>query len=215
MNYYEYILDPWNIFVALFSGYTVYYLTEVVKRPYLAAKDGPFKKFLMANVPTCGDRFWPTFWCVESRAHTIFANILRQNAIARINYRREVLSLKDGGEVALDWLEDNCAKDAPIIVILPGLTGESQAEYVKFLVTGANKNWNSNCRVQQSRPWNTTQGMAIKFYHLGLTKFPLSIYRHRDYIAPRTAKIYVKLLHMCAETIRGLKLVRQEYHSVD
>lgn len=49
-----------------------------------------------------------------------------------------MLRLKDGGEVALDWLETDCASDAPIIVILPGLTGESQAEYVKCLVTQAN-----------------------------------------------------------------------------
>jgi abhydrolase domain-containing protein 1/3 len=47
--------------------------------------------------------------------------------------------LKDGGEVALDWLETGCKKDSPIIIILPGLTGESQAEYIKFLVMAANQ----------------------------------------------------------------------------
>lgn len=50
---------------------------------------------------------------------------------------RELLPLKDGGEVALDWLDTGCADDAPIIIILPGLTGESQAEYVKCLVSQA------------------------------------------------------------------------------
>lgn len=52
---------------------------------------------------------------------------------------REVLHLKDGGEVALDWLTNGCSDDAPIIIILPGLTGESQAEYIKCLVTEANQ----------------------------------------------------------------------------
>lgn len=51
---------------------------------------------------------------------------------------REVLRLKDGGEVALDWLEVGCQSDAPIVLILPGLTGESQAEYIKCLVAEAN-----------------------------------------------------------------------------
>lgn len=46
--------------------------------------------------------------------------------------------MKDGGEVALDWLEDGCAANAPVIIILPGLTGESQAEYIKCLVNQAN-----------------------------------------------------------------------------
>lgn len=45
--------------------------------------------------------------------------------------------LKDGGQVALDWL--NCGdENTPIVIILPGLTGESQAEYIKFLVMAAN-----------------------------------------------------------------------------
>lgn len=40
--------------------------------------------------------------------------------------------------MALDWLETGCAHDAPIVIILPGLTGESQAEYIKCLVSQAN-----------------------------------------------------------------------------
>jgi abhydrolase domain-containing protein 1/3 len=46
--------------------------------------------------------------------------------------------LNDGGEVALDWLVKDCAEDAPVVIILPGLTGESQAEYIKCLVFQAN-----------------------------------------------------------------------------
>lgn len=51
---------------------------------------------------------------------------------------REILTLKDSGEVALDWLETDCNDESPIIIVLPGLTGESQAEYIKCLVTAAN-----------------------------------------------------------------------------
>jgi len=47
--------------------------------------------------------------------------------------------LSDGGQVALDWLEDDCPDSAPIVIILPGLTGESQAEYIKCLVNSANR----------------------------------------------------------------------------
>uniref|UniRef100_A0A6B2E6U6 Putative alpha/beta hydrolase n=1 Tax=Phlebotomus kandelakii TaxID=1109342 RepID=A0A6B2E6U6_9DIPT len=131
-------LPRWHFFAFIFVGYLGYYFWEVVKRPILAVSEGPFKKFLLKNVPTLEMKFWPTFWCVESRAQTVFASILRSQIIPRINYRREVLTLKDGGEVALDWLEDGCLSDAPLILILPGLTGESQAEYIKCLVTAAN-----------------------------------------------------------------------------
>uniref|UniRef100_A0A1L8DPU7 Putative phospholipase abhd3 n=1 Tax=Nyssomyia neivai TaxID=330878 RepID=A0A1L8DPU7_9DIPT len=131
-------LPRWHFFAFSVVGYVCYYFWEVVKRPILAVSEGPFKQFLLKNVPTLEMKFWPTFWCVESRAQTVFASILRSQILPRINYRREMLTLKDGGEVALDWLEDSCDADAPLILILPGLTGESQAEYIKCLVTAAN-----------------------------------------------------------------------------
>lgn len=137
---YHYLTDlpRWHVFAIIVIAYIIYYLIQVVKRPILAVSNGPFKTFLFRNVPTLEMKFWPTFWCVESRAQTVFASILRSQIIPKIDYRREILTLKDGGEVALDWLEEGCDKDSPVIIILPGLTGESQAEYIKCLVTAAN-----------------------------------------------------------------------------
>lgn len=83
-------------------------------------------------------KFWPTFWCVESRAQTIFASVLRQNVLPPLEYRRELLQLKDGGELALDWMDHHCAPESPVIFILPGLTGASQSEYIKCLVAAGN-----------------------------------------------------------------------------
>ncbi|XP_030371471.1 phospholipase ABHD3 isoform X2 [Scaptodrosophila lebanonensis] len=119
-------------------AYVIYYLIQVVKRPIIACADGPFKQYLIKKVPTLENKYWPTFWCVESRAQTVLASLLRSKTLPRMNYRREILSLKDGGEVALDWMEEGCDKQtAPCIIILPGLTGESQAEYIKCLVLAA------------------------------------------------------------------------------
>jgi predicted alpha/beta-fold hydrolase len=56
-----------------------------------------------------------------------------------ISICREILKLSDGGEVALDWLEDGCPASAPIVVILPGLTGNSQSQYIRCLVLSANQ----------------------------------------------------------------------------
>lgn len=49
------------------------------------------------------------------------------------------MTLKDGGEVALDWKDEHAAPDSPIVIILPGLTGCSQTEYVKGLIFTACK----------------------------------------------------------------------------
>lgn len=104
----------------------------------MAVDDGIFKQYLLNNVPTLQSKFWPTFWCVESRAQTVFASILRQQVLPRMSYRRELLSLKDGGQIALDWMENDCDDESPVILILPGLTGASQSEYIKCLVKAGN-----------------------------------------------------------------------------
>ena len=38
---------------------------------------------------------------------------------------REIFTLKDGGEVALDWAQvrEETPEDAPILLIMPGITG--------------------------------------------------------------------------------------------
>ncbi|KAJ6642732.1 Ceramide phosphoethanolamine synthase, partial [Pseudolycoriella hygida] len=142
------LLNMFGIFfiLAAHEHYTFYITSRLFlyyhtlannQRPTLAVSDGAFKKFLLENVPTVESKFWPTIWCVESRAQTVFASILRSKIFPKIHYRREILTLKDGGEVALDWMEDDCEKFSPLILILPGLTGASQAEYIKCLVLSA------------------------------------------------------------------------------
>ena len=53
---------------------------------------------------------------------------------------QQILQLCDGGEVALDWL---CPKknfdSTPVCLFLPGITGSSQADYIKSLVNVAYK----------------------------------------------------------------------------
>ncbi|XP_068205456.1 phospholipase ABHD3-like [Palaemon carinicauda] len=52
------------------------------------------------------------------------------------HWRREILQLKDGGEVCLDWLDMDHDPEKPTIIILPGLTGSSKSEYIKsFILT--------------------------------------------------------------------------------
>lgn len=110
MELYNYLtnLPRYNFFFILSLGYITYYLIEVVKvsklfeitsrcviksyqfhyqRPILAAKDGPFKNYLLKYVDISA-KFWPTIWCVESRAQTVFASFLRASVLGSIDYKR-------------------------------------------------------------------------------------------------------------------------------
>ncbi len=102
-------IPRWHLIAICIIGYVLYYLIEVVKvkihkinlkkkktirkfflqqRPILAVSDGAFKKFLLQNVPTIESKFWPTIWCIESRAQTFVASILRSSIFPTIHYRR-------------------------------------------------------------------------------------------------------------------------------
>lgn len=131
-------LSKWYCGAILGTGFFAYYLLEVVKQPVLVCSDGKFKNFLTLHVPILQEKYWPTLWCYESRLQTAFACLFR-SVYPNVKYRREILRLNDGGQVALDWLEDGCPANAPIVIILPGLTGDSQSQYVRCLLLSANQ----------------------------------------------------------------------------
>lgn len=131
-------------------GFSIYYLFEVVKTPLLVCGEGSFRSFLEEHVSLVKSRFWPTLWCFESRAQTVLASIVRSRVFPSVQYRREIFVLSDGGEVALDWAEENCSATSPIVIILPGLTGASNTDYIKCLVSAANK-WRIKCVIFNNR----------------------------------------------------------------
>uniref|UniRef100_A0A2S2P2P3 Abhydrolase domain-containing protein 3 n=1 Tax=Schizaphis graminum TaxID=13262 RepID=A0A2S2P2P3_SCHGA len=73
-------------------------------------------------------------WCFEARFQSVLASLIRSFVVPPAPYTREIFTLKDGGEVALDWLEPIKRSvdmyDATIL-FLPGLTGDSKCEYVR------------------------------------------------------------------------------------
>ena len=66
--------------------------------------------------------------------------------------------MSDGGEVCLDWI-DSASKDKgskgsdkdAIVLFLPGLTGDSQSEYIKSFVNVARGNLGARCVVFNNR----------------------------------------------------------------
>jgi len=114
----------------------------VVEKPQLVCREySAWQDFLTQNITALQGHYWPTPWCFESRSQTLMASVLRSVSIPFIHYKREILPLKDGGEVCLDWLDDSHigehedeSSERPTVIILPGLTGCSQSDYVKAFV---------------------------------------------------------------------------------
>lgn len=111
--------------------------------------------------------------------------------------------MKDGGEVALDWQEAGCAENAPIIIILPGLTGESQAEYIKCLVVQA------NCKGMKCVVFNNRGlgGMALKTPRC-------NYYINTKYIHGNIKNISVYCAANCEDLSEVVKHVHHRYPNV-
>ncbi|XP_059050779.1 phospholipase ABHD3 [Achroia grisella] len=161
--------------------YITYYLVEAVKKPILICRKGDFRQFLEENVPLLDEHYWPTPWCVESRLQTVLGSVLRSRLLPAQRYRREVLRLSDGGQVALDWAEPGPAGGgaAPVLLVLPGLTGGADADYARCLVAAA----------------AALGARCVVFSNRGLGGLPLT-----------TPRLYCALSHAdLAEVVRALR----------
>ena len=97
----------------------------------------------MQYCPVISEAYRPTIWCSGARAQTVVASLLKRTLPVR--YRRELLETPDGGEIALDWVDNNSETlenpaAHPTVLILPGLTGTSRQNYILHLVQQITQN---------------------------------------------------------------------------
>ncbi|CAL4900934.1 unnamed protein product [Urochloa decumbens] len=101
-------------------------------------------------------RYLATPWLASPHLQTLFLSI--SGRPPSFTYRRQLYNVRDGGTIALDWLlasdleaedvdscDESISRDdsTPLLVVIPGLTSDSSAAYVKHLVFSmASKGWN-------------------------------------------------------------------------
>lgn len=137
--------------VAATLGVYIYYKWNVVRLPNLHCKQGTSFHNLLSKLSIVSQEYRPTFWCWEPRLQTMLSSMVR-HTLPDIHYNREIFTFVDGGQVGLDWTQDDEeGKDddpgKPIVLILPGLTGSSQSEYVRSFVNVAKDEVGARCVV--------------------------------------------------------------------
>ncbi|CAN6328129.1 unnamed protein product [Urochloa humidicola] len=109
-----------------------------------------------SNCRSLHGRYLATPWLASPHLQTLFLSICGRPP--SFTYRRQLYTVRDGGTIALDWLlasdleasdvdscDESISRDdsTPLLVVIPGLTSDSSAAYVKHLVFSmASKGWN-------------------------------------------------------------------------
>lgn len=116
-----------------FAVYLLYYYACVVRKPWVICGSASMRAFLRVN---CGslveDLFWPPVWCIGANFQCLVSLVV-QNFLPLLPLRRQMLTLSDGGTVALDWINEECPPPM-VVLFLTGLSSGSQVYYMRGLV---------------------------------------------------------------------------------
>ncbi|XP_077443865.1 phospholipase ABHD3-like [Stigmatopora argus] len=110
------------------------------QRPLLVCGE-TFRDFLQERCPVVNETFRPTLWCWGGRLQTVVCFLIKSKP--HVDYRNELIKTNDGGQISLDWADNDVspaypdASTRPIVLILPGLTGNSRQSYVRHAVCQA------------------------------------------------------------------------------
>ena len=97
-----------------------------------------FAKSVLSSCPSFHTGYQPTFWLYNALAHitfeATFGNLYKYDFLcAKISYKREIVQQLDGGVLAIDWAGPKASKSKKILLIGPGITGDSSEQYVRHL----------------------------------------------------------------------------------
>lgn len=131
-----------GIVVASATGLVV--SAAMIKRtfyPKIRGKSTEWNDKIRRLCPHLASPYQLPFVLNNGHIETIFAALFRKNP--HITYEREIVRMPDGGSVALDsQIRDHAPElgvDAPVLILLPGLTGGSGDTYVQHAVIHAKK----------------------------------------------------------------------------
>ncbi|XP_033923357.1 phospholipase ABHD3 isoform X2 [Melopsittacus undulatus] len=119
-------------------AYACYYLSSIAKKPQLVATNDSFCRFLVEYCPVVTETYYPTIWCWEGRMQTLLRPFITSRP--QVQYRNELIKTADGGQISLDWFDNNNslyypdASTRPTVLLLPGLTGTSKESYILHMI---------------------------------------------------------------------------------
>lgn len=140
--------------------------------PTVTAQPTPWNRDVLALCPKLFSPYHLSPFLRNGHVETIFAAWFRRDP--RLAYSRELVRMPDGGTVALDTegggdRSSDLPKDAPVLILLPGLTGGSDDTYVQHAVLHA-KEAGIRAVVFNSRGTSESPVTTPQFYSASFTQ---------------------------------------------
>ncbi|CAF0933570.1 unnamed protein product [Adineta steineri] len=111
-------------------------------------------QFIIDHCPSFNE-YRPTPWIFNGHLMTVFGVLFRP--LPKIIFERILLPVDDsGGTIAVDW-HTKPHPGQPILVILHGLTGGSDNEYIRWMILSASSKLNICCVVIHARGCGRSQ----------------------------------------------------------
>lgn len=111
------------------------------QKPQIYVKEGTLLGTHLPKLPCLNEVFYPTWWCPFGFLQTAIRQLLRDRPV--LSFERELVTLDDGGQLAVDWRTSPNAKlldSSPIVVFLPGITGSTHdCAYILYCVLECDK----------------------------------------------------------------------------
>ncbi|KAF0919322.1 hypothetical protein E2562_029172 [Oryza meyeriana var. granulata] len=143
-------------------------------------------------------RYLATPWLASPHLQTLFLGI--SGRPPSFTYKRQLYTVHDGGTIALDWLlaadskdtDGILSKDAstPLVVIVPGLTSDSAAAYVKHLAYSMARK-GCNTVVSNHRGLGGVSITSDRFYNAGWTEDLREVINYLDHEYPNAPMLCV------------------------
>lgn len=104
-----------------------YYFTRVAKKPSLIYQATPLNKAIVEGTGALNKRYYATPWLFNTHFQLIVLGFVKGFAKPLEYDRDDVLTMEDGGKVAVDWLGLDLPENTPTMLVLHTISGNPQS----------------------------------------------------------------------------------------
>ncbi|MDM4769932.1 YheT family hydrolase [Solimonas sp. SE-A11] len=115
------------VLALLLALWFAHYRLRAVSRPQVDFHPSAFNRAVLGRLDQLRQAYHPTPWLYNHHLQVIWL-MLSEAITPRLRYERhDVLTMRDGGTTALDWLGLDTAPETPTLVLLHTVTGDAQS----------------------------------------------------------------------------------------